>query len=99
MPSYRFSAAIGALRPGVKAAALLPTLTTDARTLAVVEASSVDIVRGAPRITIRFTGEDDADARSIALGIFGLAAESAELSDLELTRRSKNLWIPVAAEQ
>lgn len=96
MPSYRFSAAIGALRPGVAAARLLPDLTDDARTLAVVEASSISIVRGEARVVIRFTGDDDPDARSIALGIFGLARELAELGSPELTRRVGNRWIPVA---
>lgn len=98
MPSYRFSATIGALRPGVAAARLLPELTDDARTLAVVEASSIAVVRGEARVVIRFTGDDDPDARSIALGIFGLAGELAELSAPELTRRIGNRWIAVAAE-
>jgi hypothetical protein len=96
VPSYRFSAAVGALCPGIRAAALLPTLTTDVRTLAVVEASSVDIVRGQARVIIRFTGDDDTDARSIALGIFGLARELAELGSPELDRRVGNRWVPVS---
>ena len=96
MPSYRFSAAIGALRPGVAAARLLPELTDDARTLAIVEASSIAVVRGEARIVIRFAGDDDQDARNIALGIFGLARELAELTAPELTRRVKNRWIAVS---
>lgn len=98
MPSYRFSAAIGALRAGVEAARLLPELADDARTLAVVEASSISVVRGEARVVIRFTGDDDQDARSIALGIFGLARELAELSRPELTRRVGNRWIAVVDE-
>ena len=46
----------------------------------------------------RQRSDDDPDARSIALGIFGLAGELAELSTPELTRRVGNRWIPVAAE-
>ncbi|SMG27394.1 hypothetical protein [Agreia pratensis] len=98
MPSYRFSAAIGALRPGVAAARLLPELTDDARTLAIVEASSIAVVRGEARVVIRFTGEDDQDARNVALGIFSLARELAQLSTPELTRRVKNKWIAVSDE-
>jgi hypothetical protein len=98
VPSYRFSAAIGALRPGVAAARLLPELTDDARTLTIVEASSIAVVRGEARVVIRFTGDDDPDARSVALGIFGLARELAELSTPELTRRIGNRWLPVSAD-
>jgi hypothetical protein len=53
VPSYRFSAAIGALRPGVAAARVLPELTDDARTLAIVEASNIAVVRGEARVVIR----------------------------------------------
>ncbi|CAD6007070.1 hypothetical protein [Agreia sp. COWG] len=96
MPSYRFSAAIGQLRPGVSASGLMPQLSADARTLAIVEASSIAVVRGEARVIIRFTGDDDPDARSIALGIFGLASELAVLSSPQLTRRVKNRWVAVA---
>ena len=74
----------------------MPRLSADARTLAIVEASSIEVVRGEARVIIRFTGDDDPDARSIALGIFGLASELAVLSSPQLTRRVKNRWVAVA---
>jgi hypothetical protein len=98
MPSYRFTATVGMLRPGVSAAAVLPTLADDARTLAVVEASSVNVVAGRARLVIRFTGEDDADAVSTAEGIAGFALELVELQEIGLTRRVKQAWIDVSPD-
>jgi hypothetical protein len=98
MPSYRFTATVGMLRPGVAAASVLPTLTTDARSLAIVEASNVSVVAGKARLVIRFTGEDDPDAVSIAEGIAGFALELVELHEIGLTRRAKQAWIDVSPD-
>ncbi len=65
MPSYRTILTIGALLPGhappdVEAAArdAVGGQTT-------LEAFQVDVVAGEPRVTIRYTGADDAAARDV----------------------------------
>ncbi|MDU0348838.1 FMN-dependent dehydrogenase [Actinomyces sp. MRS3W] len=65
MPSYRSILTIADLRPGhgpqdVEAAAR--EAVTASTTL---EAFQVDVVRGEPRVTVRFTGADDADAGAV----------------------------------
>lgn len=95
MPSYRFTATVGLIRPGTNPATLLPGIADATRALAVLEDSSLAVVAGAPRITIRFTGDSDADARRVGTGILEIAAELAELSRPGLTRRVKQNWVPV----
>ncbi|MBE6475839.1 MAG: FMN-dependent dehydrogenase [Actinomyces succiniciruminis] len=65
MPSYRTILTVANLLPGhgpqdVEAAAR--AAVTASTTL---EAFQIDVVRGQPRVTIRFTGADDADARAV----------------------------------
>jgi len=98
MPSYRFTATVGLTRPGTNPATLLPAIAEATRALAVVEDSSLAVIAGAPRITIRFTGDSDQDARRVGTGILEIAAELAELSRLGLTRRVKQNWVPVPSE-
>ncbi len=98
MPSYRFTATVGLIRPGTNPATLLPEIADATRALAVVEDSSIAVVAGVARITIRFTGDSDADARRVGTGILSIAAEKAELSRFGLTRRVKQNWVPVPSE-
>lgn len=96
MPSFRFTAAVGQLRPGVAPGKVLPTLSADVRTIAVVEASSVDVANGRALVTIRFTADDDTDAHHIAEGIAGFADDLVELTEARLTRRDGATWTALA---
>ncbi|WP_162933905.1 MULTISPECIES: FMN-dependent dehydrogenase [Actinomyces] len=63
MPSYRTVLTVTTLHPGrvpcdvEEAARAAVTIST------ALEAFQVDVVSGEPRVTIRFTGTDDVDAR------------------------------------
>jgi hypothetical protein len=97
MPSFRFTAAVGRLRPGVSPARVLPELSADARTITIVEASSVDVRNGRALLTIRFTADDDTDALNTAEGIAGFADDLVELTEARLTRRDGARWNPIAS--
>lgn len=65
VPSYRTILTVVSLRPGhdpgdVEAAARAAVGETT-----VLEAFQVGVVRGEPRVTVRFTGADDAEARVV----------------------------------
>lgn len=65
MPSYRCVLTIGALAPGSvpRDVERVVRLAVEADT--VLEAFQVDVVRGEPRVTARFTGTDDAAAHEV----------------------------------
>ncbi|MGN8247209.1 hypothetical protein ACTHAM_000881 [Cellulomonas soli] len=96
MPSYRVSLAVGLLRPGTAAPDLLPELVDVAGGHGVVEASDLAVVRGQARVTVRFTGDDDAAARRVAWAVLARADELAETTEPRFTRRYGARWYPVA---
>ena len=96
MPSYRVAVAVGLLRPGTRAPDLLPELVRTAEELALVEAHDLSVVRGQARLTIRFTGDDDASARRTAWAVLARADELAETAEPRFTRRYGARWYPVA---
>ena len=95
MPSFRVSFAVGALRPGVPPATVLPAAAAAGADLTTVESSDVAVVGGAARITVRFTAEDTPAARTIADHVCASTGALAALSDLALTRRYGARWLPV----
>lgn len=65
MPSYRTILTISALAPG-RAPLDVERAARDAvGATTSLEAFQVDVVRGEPRVTIRFTGADDGEARTV----------------------------------
>jgi len=65
MPSYRSILTVSMLKAGhdpgdVESAARDAVCRTT-----VLEAFQVDVMRGEPRVTVRFTGSDDAEARGV----------------------------------
>ena len=95
MPSFRVTATVGDLRPGVAPAAVLPTAAGAARDLATLESYDVGVVAGEARITVRFTVDDDATARRVADHVLASTGALAELSTPGLTRRYGARWHPV----
>lgn len=65
MPSYRSILTIGALRPGQQPDAVEQAARQAVTRTTALEAFQVDVVRGEPRVTVRFTAADDADARPV----------------------------------
>ena len=65
MPSYRTILPIGALAPG-RAPLDVERAARDAvEATTILEAFQIDVVRGEPRVTVRFTGADDGEARAV----------------------------------
>jgi hypothetical protein len=92
VPSYRITMTVGALRPGVDAPEVLPAAAAEAARVATLEANDLQVVRGEPRLTVRFTAEDDPAAERIAGAV---RARTAQLVDVErgtVTRRDGGAW-------
>jgi hypothetical protein len=99
VPSYRVSAAVGLLRPGVEAPEVLPDAVGVARALTTVEAFDVQVVRGAARVTVRFEADDDQTARRIGWAVLARLDELAEISGRRVTRRYGSRWYAVEAQR
>lgn len=65
MPSYRSVLTIGELAPGRTPGDVERAVRAAVEATTVLEAFQVDVVRGEPRVTARFTGADDAEAREV----------------------------------
>ncbi|RIJ58044.1 hypothetical protein DZF99_01155 [Clavibacter phaseoli] len=91
MPSYRITMTVGALRPGADPAAVLPAAAEAAR-VATLEANDLQVVRGEPRLTVRFTAEDDAAAERVAAAVRARTAELVEVVRGSITRRDGGDW-------
>lgn len=86
---------IGNLKPGVSPAKIVPMAASATRELTTVEASDVAVVSGAARVTVRFTGEDDAHARQVARHTVDVMRTTAVIVTSQLTRRDGGRWFPV----
>lgn len=95
MPSYRVTATIGALRPGVEPESVLPAAARSAGELTTVEASDLAIVSGMPRITVRFTADDAGHALRIGERVVASTSPSAEVLTWKVTERVKGRWYVV----
>jgi cysteine sulfinate desulfinase/cysteine desulfurase-like protein len=95
MPSFRVTIAVGALRRGVAPQSVLPAAAAAARGLTTLEASELTVVRGMPRITVRFTCDADAAAVSVAGEVVEATRRLAEVPTWQVTRRDGGRWYPV----
>lgn len=92
MPSYRVTIGIGSLAPGVSPDTVLPAAAAAAAELAVVEASDLAVVAGAPRITVRFTEDDDAAALGVGHRVVQRTALVADPLTWVVMVREKGRW-------
>lgn len=65
MPSYRSILTIGLLAPGRGPQEVEQAARSAVTASTTLEAFQVDVVAGQPRVTVRFTAGDDAEARSV----------------------------------
>lgn len=93
MPSFRVTVTIGALRPGVAPETIVPTAAAAAAEFTTVEASSVNVVRGTARVTVRFTCDDAEIAEQIARHVVTTTGAVAEPIAWSLTRQARGRWI------
>ncbi|MET0788870.1 MAG: hypothetical protein ABWY33_06465 [Cellulomonas sp.] len=98
MPSYRVSAAVGLLQPGVDAPDVLPAAVEVAESFTTVEAFDVSVVRGQARVTVRFEAVDDQYARRVGWAVLARLDELADISGRSVTRRFGSRWYPVRAQ-
>ncbi|PVU82176.1 hypothetical protein DDP54_03185 [Cellulomonas sp. WB94] len=95
MPSYRITLGVGALRAGTDPQTVLPAAAAAARELTVVEAWDLAVVRGEPRITVRFTADDDEGATHVGRHTNAVVETLADVLAPQLTRRWGARWYPV----
>jgi hypothetical protein len=92
VPSFRVIVAVGRLRPGVDPRSIEPAAADAARDLAVVEASSVDVVAGEARITVRFTEDTVPHALRVAEHTVDRLGALAQTGGWRLTERVGGRW-------
>ncbi len=65
VPSYRTILTVTTLRPGKGPGAVEDVARAAVTSTTTLEAFQVDVVRGEPRVTIRFTAADDSEAHTV----------------------------------
>ncbi|WP_167147445.1 FMN-dependent dehydrogenase [Actinomyces sp. ZJ308] len=65
MPSYRSILTVTVLKTGHRPEDVESAARNAVRRTTVLESFQVDVVRGEPRVTVRFTGSDDVEARRV----------------------------------
>lgn len=97
MPSYRAQLNILGLRPGNGPEAVMDTAVNTLATAHHVDANQLDVIAGVPRISVRYTVEDDGgpDVRAIAsaAGMRAAVENVAVTEKLVVLRRTKGRWI------
>jgi hypothetical protein len=92
VPSFRVIVAVGRLRPGIDPRSIEPAAADAARELAVVEASSVDVVAGEARLTVRFTEDTEHSALRVAEHTVSRLQALADVGGWRLTERVGGRW-------
>jgi hypothetical protein len=92
VPSFRVIVGVGLIRPGVRPDAVVPAIADAVAERTVVEASSLDVVSGEARVTVRFTADGVDDAIPIAEHAVARLREIAETGAWRLTERVGGRW-------
>lgn len=99
MPSYRAQLNIMGLRPGHAPEAVMNAAVDTLGARHHVDANQLDVVAGIPRITVRYTVEDDGqpDIQAVeSAALLRAAVEGVAVSEkLVVLRRTKGRWIIV----
>lgn len=96
VPSYRTLLTISTLRPGHGPRAVEDAARAAVTASTTLEAFQVDVVRGEPRVAVRFTGADDAQAREIHADTVARVREVAVVPRvvLALVRGGRSVPLP-----
>lgn len=92
MPSYRVIVSVGALRLGVAPQTVEPAAVAAAAERTVVEASSVEVVAGAARLTVRFVADAVPEAVAVAEHTVERVRSLASVGAWRLTERVGGRW-------
>lgn len=95
MPSYRVRMVVGDMRPGVDPADVLPAAADAAAELTAVEAQYLEVVRGEPRLTVRFEASDDEVAGQVRRAVVERADAMVEVLASRVSRRWGARWYPL----
>ncbi len=95
MPSYRVRMIVGDLRPGVDPADVLPAAADAAWEMVAVEGTSLEVVRGEPRLTVRFEAADDETAGAVRHAVVSRTDALVEVMAARVTRRWGARWYPL----
>lgn len=95
MPSYRVVITIGALAAGVDPASVVPRAGEAAAAFTTLEAGGIAVVRGEARITIRFTGVDDAEAGEVSTAVIDTVRTMATIERAQILRLTSGRWIRI----
>ena len=95
MPDFRVTMTMGALRPGVSPATVLPTAKADAAELTMVEAADIAVVAGSARIVVRFESDDAELAAQIADHVVATTQSAVEVPQYGVTQRVGGRWVAV----
>lgn len=88
---------LGAMKPGIAAASVLPLAAQAARELTTVEASDVAVVAGSARATVRFTAEAAELADQIGRHVAEVTATAVDVTDVRVTERVGGRWYSIRA--
>ncbi len=86
---------VGDLRPGVDPADVLPAAADAARELTAVEGTSLEVVRGEARLTVRFEAPDDETAGAVRHVVVTGTDALVEVMVGRVTRRWGARWYPI----
>ncbi|BDA63427.1 FMN-dependent dehydrogenase [Actinomyces capricornis] len=95
MPSYRSILTVTALRPGRDPRDVETAARSAVKATTVLESFDVGIVAGRPRVTVRFTGVDDAEAREVHERVLAAVRQDATVPQAVLARVSGGRSVPV----
>ncbi len=95
VPSYRVRLVPGALHRGTDPADVLPAAVDAAREHTVVEAGTVEVVRGQPRVTVRYEAPDDRTASRVGGAVVARVGELVVVETSRVTRRWGARWHPL----
>lgn len=95
MPSYRTIVTIAALLPGRQPEDVERSTRSVVGRHSTLEAFQIDIVAGQPRVTIRFTGADDEQAREMHRLLIDTLAEVANMPRAVLAKVVSGRSVPL----
>lgn len=95
MPSYRTIVTIAALLPGRKPEEVEECARSVVGRYATLEVFQIDVVSGQPRVTIRFTGVDDEQAREVHRALLDALTEVANLPRAVLAKVVSGRSVPM----
>lgn len=95
MPSYRAILPIGEVHPGQHPEMVLDSAVAAVSSITTVEHTDIQILSNVPQIVVRFTADDDADARFASSAMADAVSRVATTGTMRLLLRRGGRWVPV----